>query len=164
MFPFLIWSHVLNDGFDYASWESRGTSFNIAGVCSACRWVEFVVMHRSQYTQLPRYYNSLNSTYKANHQILHTYTQYHTHWRWRAIWVQSTFVLSFGRTLSLWSKVLTSKRWQSSFLLSKRLAFFSNNHVIHFLPVVWWVISLISCSLTLMSSLNLFGSVYSIEE
>ena len=44
-----------------------------------------------------------------------------TDWRWRAVWVQSPFVLSSGRISSLWSKVLTSKRWQTSFLLFKCL-------------------------------------------
>ena len=42
--------------------SSHGTSFTVAGVCSGCRWfaLEFVVMHRSQHTQLPRFYSSLN--------------------------------------------------------------------------------------------------------
>ena len=32
-------------------------------------------------------------------------------WRWRAVWVQCPFVLSSVWISSLWSKVLTSKRW-----------------------------------------------------
>ena len=68
--------------FDAASLESNGTSFTVAGVCSGCLWFEreFVVMHRSQYIQLPRYYNSLNSILDpiANQQILHTYPTHST--------------------------------------------------------------------------------------
>ena len=39
-----------------------------------------MVMHRSQYIQLPRYYNSLNSILNliANQQILHTYIIHYT--------------------------------------------------------------------------------------
>ena len=66
--------------FDAASWESQGTSFTTAGMCSGSRWFahECAVMHRSQHTQPPRSYDSLHNSI-ANLLILHTLTQYHTH-------------------------------------------------------------------------------------
>ena len=79
LLTFLFFFHKVffnNSDFDAASWESHGTSFTVAGVCSVCRWFawEFSVMYRSQYTKLPRFYNSLNpiATPIANRPIVHT--------------------------------------------------------------------------------------------
>ena len=71
----------MNSDFDVTSRESHGTSFTVAGVRSGCRWfaLEFEVMYRSEYTQLPGYYNSLNPIFTPidNRQTLHTYNITH---------------------------------------------------------------------------------------
>ena len=36
-FSFVKFFLIVGD-FDAASWESHGTSFTIAGLCSGCRW------------------------------------------------------------------------------------------------------------------------------